>query len=508
MTIASVAADVNRGAINHDAMLFAMAVHDLSTFTGWVFHAVSPGAAYLPNWHIRAIAYALERVARGECKRLIITMPPRSLKSVTASVAFPAWLLGRDPTKKVICVSYAQNLAVNLANSFRNVVDSPWYRAMFPAFKISARKNTENELQTTLGGGRLATSTGGQLTGRGGDIIIIDDPLKADEAHSETARTKCAEWVRTTLMSRFDNPSEGAIVLVMQRLHVDDLAGILLDNGGWEHLNLPAIAEGDQRIQISKARWHDRKHGDLLHPERLGGAELDQLKRDLGSLGFSAQYQQAPAPAEGNIVKKAWFRDYDPTALRTHGMMIVQSWDTALKSDPSNDYSVGTTWAMDDGNFYLLDLVRARASYPELIKKVKAGIETQNPDIVLIEDAGSGSSLIADLDSQFIPTTAVKARLDKETRLARVAAMIENGNVYLPRDAHWKDDFMVEVLAFPNGRNDDQVELNDSGFDLDEGRQLEGAGLCGEVFGEVGCSASRSFKCGKQLSRLQRCDIW
>ena len=190
-------------------LLLAMASNDLAPFTALAFSAVAPGATYLPNWHIRAIAYALERVARGECKRLIITMPPRSLKSVTASVAFPAWLLGRDPTKKVICVSYAQNLAVNLANNFRNVVDSPWYRAMFPAFKVSARKNTENELQTTLGGGRLATSTGGQLTGRGGDIIIIDDPLKADEAHSETARTKCAEWVRTTLMSRFDNPSRG-----------------------------------------------------------------------------------------------------------------------------------------------------------------------------------------------------------------------------------------------------------------------------------------------------------
>ena len=139
-------------------------------------------------------------------------------------------------------------------------------------------------------------------------------------------------------------------------------------------------------------------------------------------------------------------------------MTIVQSWDTALKGDPSCDYSVGTTWAMDGGNFYLLDLVRIRAAYPQLIKTVKAGIETHNPDIVLIEDAGSGSSLIADLESQAIPTTPVKARLDKETRLSRVAAMIENGNVNLPRDAHWKDDFLLEVLAFPNGRHDDQVD--------------------------------------------------
>lgn len=439
-------------------LLLAMASNELASFTPIAFSAVAPGTPYLSNWHIRAIAYALERVERGECKRLIITMPPRSLKSVTASVAFPAWLLGRDPTKKVICVSYAQNLAVNLANSFRNVVDSSWYRAMFPRFKVSSRKNTENELQTTLGGGRLATSTGGQLTGRGGDIIIIDDPLKADEAYSETARKRCAEWVSTTLMSRFDNPSQGAVVLVMQRLHVDDLAGVLLEKGGWEHLNLPAIAEEDQRIQISKKRWHQRRLGDLLHPERLGMDYLDQQKVDLGSLNFSAQYQQTPAPTEGNMVKRAWFRSYEPNALNVRGKTIVQSWDTALKGDPGNDYSVGTTWAMDGSNYYLLDVVRVRAAYPELIKRVKSEIASHNPDIILIEDAGSGSSLIADLESQHISTTEVRAKLDKETRLSRVAAMIENGNVYLPKDAHWKDDFINEVSSFPNARNDDQVD--------------------------------------------------
>ena len=194
-------------------MLFAAARDDLAVFVGLAFSAVEPGGKYLSNWHIRAIAYQLERISQGKCKRLIITMPPRSLKSVTTSVAFPAWLLGRDPSKKVICVSYAQSLAVKHANDFRTVVDSAWYRSMFPSFKVNPRKNTENELQTTLGGNRLATSTGGQLTGRGGDIIIVDDPLKADEAHSESARNKCAEWVRTTLMSRFDNPGAGAVVL-------------------------------------------------------------------------------------------------------------------------------------------------------------------------------------------------------------------------------------------------------------------------------------------------------
>ncbi|MBZ9873178.1 phage terminase large subunit [Mesorhizobium sp. BR1-1-9] len=439
-------------------MLFSAARNDLATFVALAFSVVDPGARYLPNWHIRAITHQLERVLLGHCKPLIITMPPRSLKSVTTSVAFPAWVLGRDPSKRMICVSYAQPLAVKLANDFRTVVDTAWYRSIFPTFKINPRKNTENEMQTTLGGGRLATSTGGQLTGRGGDIIIIDDPLKADEAHSESARSKCAEWVRSTLMSRFDNPAKGAAVLVMQRLHVDDLAGILLEAGGWEHLNLSAIAEQDERIQTGKDRWHDRKIGDLLHPSRYGMAELDGLKLALGSLNFSAQFQQAPAPPDGNIVKRAWFRYYDPGQLDLRSMTIVQSWDTAVKGDPSCDYSVGTTWAKDGNNYYLLDLVRVRAAYPELIKAVKNFLAKHDPEIILIEDAGSGSSLIADLDSQNISTTPIKTRIDKESRLSRVGAMIENGNVHLPKDAHWKDDFLVEVLAFPNGKHDDQVD--------------------------------------------------
>ena len=439
-------------------LLFQAASHDLATFVALAFKAIEPGGRYLPNWHVRAIAYQLQRVARGECKRLIITMPPRSLKSITASVAFPAWLLGSDPSKKVICVSYAQPLAVKHANDFRTVVGSDWYQRMFPDFRIDPRKNTENELRTTRGGGRLATSTGGQLTGRGGDIIVIDDPLKAEDAYSELARKKCVEWVRTTLMSRFDNPNAGAVVLVMQRLHVDDLAGVLLETGGWEHLNLAATAEEDERVQVGRHSWHDRRTGDYLHPERLGQVELDRLKQDLGSLTFSAQYQQSPAPPDGNMVKRVWFRNFDPQHLDIRNMTIVQSWDTAVKRDPCNDYSVGSTWAKDGDQYYLIDLIRIRAAYPDLIKIVRSAIDKFDPAIVLIEDAGSGSNLIADLDSQDISTTPVKARIDKESRLSRVAAMIENGNVHLPKDSHWRDDFMLEILAFPHGKHDDQVD--------------------------------------------------
>ena len=435
-----------------------LARNDLATFVGLAFPIVEPGAQYLANWHIRAICHLLERVARGECERAIITMPPRSLKSVAASVAFPAWLLGRDPTKKLICVSYADNLAVNQANLCRTLVAHQMYRTMFPRFGIHPRKNTENEFQTTQGGGRLATSTGGQLTGRGGDIIIIDDPMKAGDAHSGTIRQAVLDWYRSTLVTRLNNPREGAIVLVMQRLHVDDLAGVLLAGDGWEHLNLPAIAEVDERIQIGPSQWHERKIGDLLHAARLGHTELERFRTDLGSLAFSAQYQQSPAPTEGNLIKRKWFKDYEPDKQPIRHMEIIQSWDTAMKGDPSNDFSVCITIAKNGSNYFVVDVLRRRMSYPALLQCALEQYQQHYPESIVVEDHGSGQSLAADLDHRNFPVLPQRCKGDKETRLARVAALVESGNVHLPFGAAWRDDFVKELTSFPNARNDDQVD--------------------------------------------------
>lgn len=446
-----------------DVRLMMSAVHDIArrdfgAFVRLAFKAVDSSTIYLPNWHIRAIAHVLEEVAHGRIKRLIITMPPRSMKSMTASVAFPAWVMGRDPTSKFICISYAQPLAVKLHNDFRAVLDSGMYRATFPEFRINPRKNTENELETTAKGSRLATSVGGQLTGRGADYIVIDDPLKADDASSEVSRTKLIEWYRNSLITRLNSPDQGAIILVMQRLHVDDLAGVLLDSDGWVLLNLPAIAEEDQRIQIGKQSWHQRRAGELLHPARLSQAVLDEMKRNLGSLAFSAQYQQSPTPPDGNIIKRSWFRSYDRDDLNPRHMTIVQSWDTASKDGPRNDFSVCTTWAKDGDKYYLLDLQRIRAAYPELLRTAIAAENKFNPDTLLIEDIGLGSALIADLDLQGISAVANMPKGDKQSRLERVSAAIERGDVLFPKLAPWRDDFEKELLAFPADRHDDQVD--------------------------------------------------
>lgn len=177
------------------------------------------------NWHLDAICHALEQVRLGKTRRLIINLPPRSLKSVIASVAFPAFVLGHQPSKRIICVSYAQDLATKHSNDFRALIGTGWYRRLFPQTRPSVRKNTEAEIQTTANGMRLATSIGGTLTGRGGSLIIIDDPIKPADALSTSTREACNKWYSNTLLSRLDNKVEGAVVIVMQRVHMDDLVG-------------------------------------------------------------------------------------------------------------------------------------------------------------------------------------------------------------------------------------------------------------------------------------------
>jgi hypothetical protein len=192
-------------------VLRALLRRDFPTFVRKVFATLESGQAYVVNWHLEAIAYQLERIRCGEIKRLIINMPPRSLKSVTASVAFPAFVLGHDPTRRIICVSYSGDLAKKHANDFRAVVEAPWYRGLFPGMRIG-QKDSESEIELT--------AVGGTLTGRGGDLIIIDDPLKPDDAYSETKRNACNEWYKNTLLSRLDDKRTGAIIIVMQRVHM------------------------------------------------------------------------------------------------------------------------------------------------------------------------------------------------------------------------------------------------------------------------------------------------
>lgn len=289
--------------------LQALLRSDFRAFLHKVFATLSPAQTYVLTWHIEAIARQLERVRLGEIKRLIINMPPRSLKSIASSVAFPAFILGHDPSKRIVCVSYSGDLAKKHSNDFRAVIEARWYRSVYPGTRIGPFKNTENEIELTARGFRLATSVGGTLTGRGGDIAIIDDPLKPDDALSDSRRNAANQWFTNTLLSRLDDKRFGAIVVVMQRVHIDDLTGFLLQQSDkWEVLNLPAIAYCDEIVPIWGERSYHRNMGEALSPEREPLDVLEEMKLQIGSDAFSAQYQQQPAPPGGAMVKRHWVK--------------------------------------------------------------------------------------------------------------------------------------------------------------------------------------------------------
>ena len=438
----------------------ALLRNDLTAFTHRCFQTVVPGQVFLSNWHIEAITHELERVRNGETRRLIITIPPRNLKSICASVAFPAFALGHDPSLRIVCVSYSQDLAAKHARDFRTILEMPWYRGLFPQTRIDPHKNTESEIQTTAQGYRLSTSVSGTLTGRGGNLILIDDPMKPSERMSEVRRAAVSEWYDSTLTSRLDNKNKDAIVLIMQRIHVDDLVGHVLENGEkWTHLNLPAIAEEDEEIHLGDGRIYRRKAGELLHPDRESNEVLGELKAAMGSQAFSAQYQQAPVPAGGALIKGDWFRTYVQPPVRASGERIIQSWDTATKAGTKNDYSACTTWLMRGRDYYLLDVQRLRLEYPVLRRTILSHAATHKATAVLIEDAGTGTPLVQDFRREGkLRPIPIRPDRDKIVRLEGQSAVIEAGHVLLPDQAPWLGDFRSEILSFPYGRYDDQVD--------------------------------------------------
>jgi predicted phage terminase large subunit-like protein len=381
------------------------------------------------------------------------------LKSICVSVAYVAWLLGHDPTRRVIVVSYANELAAELHRQFRMIIDSAWYRALFPAMRPA--RDSGLELVTTVGGGRYATSVGGTLTGRGADLIIIDDPLKAEEAMSESARKRAIDWYAGTLVSRLNDKKRGPIVVVMQRLHENDLAGHLLEQGGWDHLDLPSIALDDTVIALGGGRTMHRRVGDILHPARESKEALERIRAEIGTLMFSAQYQQRPVPLEGNLIRRDWFRFYDHLPQDPH-QRVVQSWDIAMTTGNTNDYSVCTTWHMVKEDFYLVDVFRGRHKYPALRRKVENLAAEHGAVTILIEDAGPGMALLQDLRRDLpqgmMRPIGRKPEGSKADRMVAQSAKIEAGHVYIPEEARWLHTFLLELLAFPNGRYDDHVD--------------------------------------------------
>jgi predicted phage terminase large subunit-like protein len=440
-------------------LLNAVLRQNLYSFTRKTFNMLNPGQPFVPEWYIQAITYQLERVRRAEIKRLIFNLPPRSLKSITASVAYPAFVLGHDPTLRIICASYSAELARKHSNDFRAILASAWYQALFPTTRIGPYKDSETEIELTRRGGRLSTSTGGTLTGRGGDLIIIDDPLKPVDALSDSRRDAANQWFLNTVMSRLDDKRTGAIVIVMQRVHMGDLTGFVLGlSNDWTVLSLPAIAETSETVPLAHDRFHERQPGDLLSPERGPLEILEQFRGQLGSDIFSAQYQQAPVPPGGAMIKRHWIQRYAQMPPRKGTTFIIQSWDTAMKGGPDNDWSVCTTWLETENQWYLLDVWRKRVDYPTLKAAVVEQARKWGAQQVFVEEAGTAIGLLQELKFKVPGIVGIKPEHDKATRMSIASAKFEAGQVYLPERAPWLPELEGELFSFPGSTFDDQID--------------------------------------------------
>jgi predicted phage terminase large subunit-like protein len=441
-------------------VLEALLREDLGSFLHQSFKTLGPSTRYRENWHIRTFCHHLERVARGECRRLIINVPPRSMKSICASVAFPAWVLGREPSKKIMCVSYSKDLTRKHALDFRTVIENPWYRQIFPGMEGTQRRQRDTEIVTSEHGYRFASSLGGSILGRGADLIIIDDPIKPQDALSEKMRQRVNDLYDNSIYTRLNEKTLGSIIIVMQRLHEDDLVGHVLQREGWEIVAIPAIETEDRDYRIGPAP-HDLYHrvaGEVLHPDREPEAILETLRRTLGSLSFSAQYQQQPLPLEGNFLKRRWLRSYveRPEAFD----LVMNSWDTASTEDENSDYSVGTVWGLLHDDIYLLDVIRDRLEVPDLRRLIERTQRESGAAATLIEDTELGRAITQEMRQARNPARPIlwRPQYDKKARFMAQTPKFEAGQVLLPREAPWLASYIQELLAFPNARHDDQVD--------------------------------------------------
>jgi predicted phage terminase large subunit-like protein len=460
------------------------AVRSLREFVRQAWIVVEPSTPFVPGFHIDAIIEYLEAVTRGQIRNLLINVPPRHMKSLLVSVFWPAWEWIAHPERRWLYSSYAASLSIRDSVKFRRLIDAPFYQSRWAdRFDLTSDQNTKVRVDNSRSGYRIATSVGGSATGEGGDRIVCDDPHNVQEVESDTVRKGTLDWFDIVMSTRVNDPKTSAMVVVMQRCHQQDLSGHLLEQGGWEHLCLPAEYEGPRRA--TSIGFSDPRTiiGELLWKERYGTPEIEDLKRRLGSYAAAGQLQQRPSPLGGGIFKRHWWRYWQPpganrppvvvqlpdgTYLSIHavnrpqrGVEQIESWDCSFKDLETSDFVVGQVWGRVGADFFLGDQIRDRMDCPTTVKAVRKLSELYPGSLAkLIEDKANGSAVIQMLQHDIPGILPVNPEGGKVARAMAVSPLIEAGNVYLPHPsiAPWVNDFTEECAAFPNGAHDDQVD--------------------------------------------------
>lgn len=425
---------------------------------------VEPARAFVPAWHIDAIAEHLEAVDAGQIKRLLINIPPRYGKSTLVSVLWPVWSWTERPHTRWVFCSYASGLSLKHSRDRRLIIESDWFRDRWGTrVRMAEDQNQKAEFQNTARGHMIATSVGGTITGKGCTRLVIDDLLNPENAESKAERERGVDFYRSTLSTRLDDDS-AAIVAIEQRTHRSDLSGSVLKDGEWTHLKLPAIAEKSEKIIFPiSGRVVEREAGDLLWPDRHNVAALERQKVVMGSRAFNAQFQQAPVSEEGAMFKRSWWQYYRelPKVRRR-----AWCWDTAVKTNDHNDFTVGMLIAECATGFYVEKMVKARMEYPDLKRTVQIEQDARRADVIVVEDKSSGQQIIQDLRrNTSLPVVAFDGGgKDKILRAALASPKVEAGKVFLPEATPWVADFVETMAAFPDVEHDDDVDAFTSGI--------------------------------------------
>lgn len=455
----------------------ALIRQDFFSFFQRAFYETSGGQFIVPAWYFYVLCDKLEKVRCGEIKRLIINLPPRSLKSQLINVAFTAWTLAKSPKKKIISVSYSAELADEFARDTKRIMTSDWYKTLFPKSQIANEQSSATDFKTHSHGGRFTTSVDGTITGRGGNLIVIDDPINTSNTTSETALNKVNEWYKKTLLSRLDNQETDSIVLMMQRVHENDLTGYLLENepDKWDVIKIPQIAIENETWLVGNKTFV-RNKGQVLNPNYTGLEKSLELKQSLGSYVWESQYQQNPIAVESGIIKPEWLHYEDQITFdRNDVRKVYLSWDTASKTGTDNAYSACVVIVMTrDRKLHLVDVYRDKWEIPELIKETKdiynqwaSNLGNKGQITLLVEEAASGVALNQFLAAEYnnggsyFNTVAIKPHGDKASRLINSSVVIESGRLLFPsesRNLHWWYEFKKELLGFPGTKYKDQVD--------------------------------------------------
>jgi predicted phage terminase large subunit-like protein len=456
------------------AALVQLARADFWCFVELMFSVLHAGQELIYAPYLELIANRLMQIEKDEVHSLIINMPPRHLKSILTSVLYPAWRLGRDPRSKFICISYRDDLAHDLSTRTRTVIQSERYQKIFPNTVLE--KEAANYLRTTKSGGRYSTAVHSHITGFGADEIVIDDPMEPQEALSETAKQKLRDWINSSVLTRFDNPNLGKLILVMHRLAPDDLSHTF-EASADVVLKLPLVAEvREVHLRPNGEPLFHRNPGDPLNPDRMGKEAIEKLKAGLPAHVFSAQFQQRPTIGGSGLCSIDRFPRYNCDVRRSYEL-IMHSWDVGATI--SGNASVCTKWGLlknedERGIVYLLDVLRLRIELPDLLAAIKRQDKRDRPALIMIDERGVGLGIYQFLERDGYRHLArsnetsepleregepgKRPNMSKIDRFGRAVQYIEEGRVYIPQYAPWLDSFLNEVAGFPNIPDKDQVD--------------------------------------------------